>query len=98
MTEKGVKRYWDVSWPEETPKHVDYDEIPLGEVLKRTAKTYPDSQAIYFEGWRCTYRELDEMVDKFATGLSKLGIGKGDVVCIDLPNVPQYVIAHYAIL
>ena len=98
MTEKEVKRYWDVSWPEGTPKHIDYDEIPLGEVLKRTAKTYPHSQAIFFEGWRCTYRELDEMVDKFATGLSKLGIGKGDVVCIDLPNVPQYVIVHYAIL
>jgi long-chain acyl-CoA synthetase len=98
MTEKGIKRYWDGSWPEETPKHVDYDEIPLGEVLKRTAKTYPDSQAIYFEGWRCTFSELDEMVDKFATGLSKLGIKKGDVVCIDLPNVPQYVIVHYAIL
>ncbi|TXT59696.1 MAG: Acyl-CoA synthetase (AMP-forming)/AMP-acid ligase II [Promethearchaeota archaeon] len=98
MTEKGVKRYWDKSWPQETPKHIDYDEIPLGEVLRRTVKTYPDSQAIFFEGWRCTYKELDEMVDKFATGLSKLGIGKGDVVCIDLPNVPQYVIAHYAIL
>jgi long-chain acyl-CoA synthetase len=45
-----------------------------------------------------TYKELDHLVDQFATGLSKLGIKKGDVVAIDLPNIPQYVIAHWALL
>jgi long-chain acyl-CoA synthetase len=45
-----------------------------------------------------TYLELDTFVDQFATGLSQLGIGKGDVVCIDLPNVPQNVIAHWAVV
>ncbi|MFX1311504.1 MAG: AMP-binding protein [Promethearchaeota archaeon] len=88
----------DKNWPKEVPRHYDYDKVPLGELLSRTALKYPDSQAILFEGFRMTYLELDTHVDQFATGLSKLGIKKGDVVCIDLPNTPQYIIAHWAIV
>ena len=97
MQEEDI-RYWDKKWPEVVPKHIDYDEIPLGEFLKRAANKYPDSDVIFFEGFRMTYKELDALVDQFATGLAKLGIKKGDIVAIDLPNVPQYVIAHWAIL
>lgn len=93
-----ITEYWMKNWPKETPRSIDYDEIPLGDLLSRTAIKYPDSQAIFFEGFRMTYLELDTLVDQFATGLSKLGIRKGDVVCLDLPNVPQYVIAHWAVI
>ena len=95
---KDVIEYWEKKWPKETPRHIDYDDLPLAELLRKTAKMYPESQAIFFEGFRMTYKELDTLVDQFATGLAKLGIKKGDVVGIDLPNVPQYVIAHWAIL
>jgi long-chain acyl-CoA synthetase len=37
-------------------------------------------------------------VDEFATGLRKMGIGKGDVVLIDMPNIPQFIIAFYGII
>ena len=92
-----IKEYWMENWPKEVPRHVDYDEISLGELLRRTSTKYPDSNAIYFEGFRMTYKELDEAVDKYATGLSKLGVKKNDVVLIDLPNMPQFVICFYAI-
>lgn len=95
---KEIKEYWEKKWPKETPRHIDYDKVPLAELLRKTAIKYPESQAIYFEGFRMTYKELDYLVDQFATGLIKLGIKKGDVVGIDLPNVPQYVIAHWAVL
>ena len=92
-----VKRYWYEFWPKEVPKHIDYKIRALGELLKNSAKQFPDSQAIYFEGFRMTYQELDILVDQFATGLSKLGVKKGDVVAIDTPNIPQFIIAFYAI-
>ena len=92
-----IEPYWMKNWPEEVPRHIDYDKISLGEYFRRTAKNYPDSQAIYFEGFRMTYREVDEACDKFATGLTKLGVKKGDIVCINSPNIPQFVIAFYAI-
>ncbi|MFW9949814.1 MAG: AMP-binding protein [Candidatus Thorarchaeota archaeon] len=93
-----IIRYWDKNWPKETPKHVDYEVIPLGNLLEKAAEMYPNSQAIFFEGFRISYKELNNLVNQFATGLSKVGIKKGDVVCIDLPNVPQYIIAHWAVV
>ncbi len=92
-----IKEYWMENWPKEVPRHVDYDEISLGELLRRTSTKYPDSNAIYFEGFRMTYKELNEAVDKYATGLTKLGVKKNDVVLIDLPNMPQFIICFYAI-
>ena len=88
---------WYKFWPEYVPKHIDYREISLGDLLRNSAKRFPNSQAIYFEGFHITYEELDTLVDQFATGLSKLGIKKGDIVGIDLPNVPQFVISFYAL-
>ncbi|MDX1797831.1 MAG: AMP-binding protein [Candidatus Lokiarchaeia archaeon] len=88
----------DKKWPKETPRHIDYEAVPLGQLLSTTALKYPDSEAIFFEGFRMTYLELDTLVDQFATALAKLGIKKGDVICIDLPNIPQYVIAHWAVV
>jgi long-chain acyl-CoA synthetase len=92
-----IQTPWYKLWPEDVPKHIDYQEISLGDVLRNTIRDFPDSQAIYFEGFRLTYKELDELVNQFATGLSKLGIKKGDIVGIDLPNTPQFVIAFYAL-
>jgi long-chain acyl-CoA synthetase len=93
-----IVRYWDKFWPKETPKHVDYKVVPLGNLLDKATEMYPNSQAIFFEGFRMKYKELNFLVNQFATGLSKMGVKKGDVVCIDLPNVPQYIIAHWAVV
>ncbi|MFX1379812.1 MAG: AMP-binding protein [Promethearchaeota archaeon] len=100
MSKEDLIKFYgiDKKWPKETPRHIEYDAIPLGQLLSRTALKFPDSEAIFFEGFRMTYLELDTLVDQFATALSKLGIKKGDVICIDLPNIPQYVIAHWAVV
>jgi len=45
---------------------------------------------------RYTYSELQDQVAKFAGGLSKLGITKGDRVIIYMPMVPEAVIAMLA--
>ncbi|MBD3339932.1 MAG: AMP-binding protein, partial [Candidatus Lokiarchaeota archaeon] len=95
--EDEVKKYWYDFWPEEVPKTIDYKIRSIGEILKNTAQKFPDSHAIYFEGWRCTYKELDTMANQFATSLAKLGVKKGDIVAIDTPNIPQFVVAFYAL-
>jgi long-chain acyl-CoA synthetase len=100
MSKEDLIKFYgiDKKWPKETPRHIDYEAVPLGQLLSTTALKYPDSEAIFFEGFRMSYLELDTLVDQFATALAKLDIKKGDVVCIDLPNIPQYVIAHWAIV
>lgn len=99
MSEKDLFKFYgiDKNYPK-TPRHIEYENISLGEMLRKTAKKYPESQAIYFEGYRMTYNELDTLVDQFSTALSKMGIKKGDVILIDLPNLPQFVISYYAIV
>ncbi|MHA1731898.1 MAG: AMP-binding protein [Promethearchaeota archaeon] len=89
---------WMKFWPENTPRELDYEEIPLDEIVRRNGRDYPDADALYFEGARMTHGELDKLVDQFATALAKLGIREGDVVLIDMPNIPQYVVAFYGIL
>lgn len=43
-----------------------------------------------------SYRDLYERVNRFANGLRKLGVQKGDRVCIYMPMVPQLAIAVLA--
>lgn len=43
-----------------------------------------------------TYRALHKEVCKFANVLQQLGIGKGDIVCIYLPMIPEIAIAMLA--
>jgi acetyl-CoA synthetase len=43
-----------------------------------------------------TYRQLHREVMKFAAGLKKIGVEKGDRVCIYMPMVPEQVIAMLA--
>ena len=43
-----------------------------------------------------TYRQLYRDVQRFANGLKKLGVAKGDRVCIYMPVIPEQVIAMLA--
>ena len=86
------------NWPKETPRTLEYPEMTLGGLLEKCTKDYPNSDALAFEGFHMTYRELNTLVDQFATGLAKLGIKKGDIIATNMPNIPQYLIAHFAIV
>jgi len=45
-----------------------------------------------------SYREFAAGVGRLASGLRQLGIGKGDVVAIYMPNLPETFMAFFAIL
>ncbi|MHC2230629.1 acetyl-CoA synthetase [Bradyrhizobium elkanii] len=47
---------------------------------------------------RLSYAEFAFAVERLASGLRKLGIGKGDVVAIYMPNLPETFMAFFAIL
>ncbi len=60
-----------------------------------------DRIAFYFEGepgdrWTITYQQLLDDVCRFANGLRKLGIRKGDRVAIYLPMIPELPVAMLA--
>lgn len=65
--------------------------------LYEAAKRYPNKTAIVYLGDHFTYRRLEDLIDRFATGLSNLGVKKQDRVMLYISNCPQWIIANYAI-
>jgi long-chain acyl-CoA synthetase len=65
---------------------------PLHEYLRHHASVTPEKEAIIYYGTRITYKELDQLSDRFASYLVKNGVGKGDKVALFLQNCPQYLI------
>src|ERR1700737_2584629 len=70
----------------------------LGELLELRAKESPDKTFLFSEadGRQFTYAEFDGAVDATAGLLSSLGIVKGDVVSLLMPNCAEYIIAYFA--
>ncbi len=49
-------------------------------------------------GRTITYAQLDELTSALAGALAARGIGKGDVVAIYMPNLPEYAILFHGVL
>jgi fatty-acyl-CoA synthase len=69
----------------------------LSKVLSKTAKHFSDREAIVFEDRRLTYQALNDEVDRLARGLLELGVQKGDKIGLWMPNIPEWVIAYFAV-
>ena len=93
-----AEKPWFKFWPQGVPKHIDFPEIPLQELLMKSAREFPEKTAILYFDKGMTYRELNNLSDKFAAALDGLGVKKGDKVAIFLPNIPQFVISYYGIV
>ena len=68
-------------------------ETTCPEISRRIFLNYPDKIALAFMGVHITYAQLDRYANQFANMLLSLGLKKGAVVGINLPNIPEYVIA-----
>ena len=74
-------------------------EIPnctLSGYIRAHAQAYPDREAIVYLGAGLSYRELDRLADRLAAWLRDRGCQRGDVLGVQLPNTPQYVVAFVA--
>ncbi|MBN2154493.1 MAG: AMP-binding protein [Candidatus Lokiarchaeota archaeon] len=92
----NIEEPWMKNYPKGAQRHLEYEVMPLDGLLRQKAEEIPNATCIKFMGNTWTFAEVDHLVDKFAAGLIKLGMKKGDGVLIDLPNCPQFVIAYYA--
>jgi long-chain acyl-CoA synthetase len=89
---------WLKSYEKGVPETLQYEEICMPDVLDRTAKQFPDKTALIFQGFTLNFKELKDMVDRFATCLTAFGVKQGDAVALLLPNVIPCVAACYAIM
>jgi len=93
-----LSKPWLKYYPEGVPSNVDVAEISVPELFDQRADKYAGKTALIFYGNKISYRELKELIDRFATALADLGVSKGQTVALYLLNCPQYVIAYFAAL
>jgi long-chain acyl-CoA synthetase len=91
------ERIWHKSYAPGVKKTLDYEKLTLSQALTRSARHFPNHTALNYMGRQITFKELDGLVNAFAKALKEMGIQSGDKVAVCLPNIPQVVIANYAI-
>ena len=94
----SMDRIWVKSYPPGVSDTIELPEEPVTALLDEAVKKFPNNIATDFEGQTLTYRQLGDAVDKFASVLRDLGVGKETRVGTLLPNLPQNVITYYAAL
>ncbi|MFH0814092.1 MAG: long-chain fatty acid--CoA ligase [Pseudomonadota bacterium] len=70
----------------------------VNEILEASSRKYPTKTAIIFEDRRITYEEVEKSANQCAHGLMTLGIKRGDMVGILIPNCPEFIVAYFGIL
>jgi len=65
--------------------------------LRRSAEVYPDKTAIVYGERRYSYAEFAEAATRVARALRASGIAPGDRVAYLLPNLPEMLVAHFAV-
>src|SRR6201997_2754126 len=74
----------------------------VDQLLAEAATKAPDKVAIVADradreqAPRFTYRELESLVGRAASSLLRLGVGRGDVVTVQLPNWWEFVVTAFA--
>ncbi|WP_041616262.1 AMP-binding protein [Spirosoma linguale] len=77
---------------------VPIEHITPSQFLSQSAMRFGERPALVFMGFSITYNTLTDLVNRFAQSLTDLGVRPGDRVAIMLPNLPQTVVANYAVL
>ncbi len=91
-------RPWLRSYGKFTPYTCPIPKQPLYKFLESAAEKIPQQTATIFYGSKLSYQQLNQRVNQFGHALHGLGVRPTDRVMVVLPNMPQLIIAYYAIL
>lgn len=94
-TKRFWTKYYDEGVTDLDPKEF---EISYVDAVKPVFQKFPGKKAMAFMGVEITFAELERYANRFADMLISSGLQKGDVVGINLPNIPEYIIAWLGIL
>ncbi|GAY12881.1 acyl--CoA ligase family protein [Pseudonocardia sp. N23] len=76
---------------------VGHTELTPLAFLRRSAEVYPDKAAIVYGERRVSYTDFAAEAGRVAHALRGSGVGPGDRVAYLLPNVPEMLVAHFAV-
>jgi crotonobetaine/carnitine-CoA ligase len=79
--------------------HFPREQWSLPLVLEHQARVRPDKPCLQWTdaGEKHSFAQVNAMANRLARGFQKLGVKKGDYVCIFMPNCLEYVLSWYAL-
>src|SRR5687768_5006448 len=89
---------WLKSYPVDIDWNSDITPSTMTAFWDESVRKHGDRVCTTFFGKELTYKEVDKMVDHFAKGLQKKGLGKGATIGLCLPTSPFYLVAYYGAL
>ncbi len=72
--------------------------LNLATMLRESALAYPEKPVALYDGGQLSYGQLDALSDRCAAGLRASGIAPGETAGLQLPNIPQFLIAYFGML
>ncbi len=79
------------------PKTLKYSVGSMYDVVKEAALKYPYNIAISYYGTLFTYKKFINDVDICSRAFKEIGLKKGDVVTVCMPNTPEAIVTVYAL-
>ena len=73
-------------------------DFNLAVMVAESARRTPGKPAVILGETKVSYAQLDAQSDRVAASLTAGGLAAGDRVGLQLPNIPQFVIAYFGIL
>jgi long-chain acyl-CoA synthetase len=70
----------------------------LATILREGALAHPDKPMLHIGPLTFSYARVDELSGQVAAGLRAAGLGRGDALALQLPNVPEFVFAYFGAL
>ena len=87
---------WEKYYSEEELNY-KIPDITMYEQILLSENRYSDDKAIEYLGRGITYHKLLKEIERVAIGFKELGVKKGDIVTICLPNFPEALYCIYAL-
>lgn len=91
-------RPWLKNYDRHIHADIHYPQTNLVKLFEDTASKYPNKTFLTSKGYAFSFNRVRKFVDNLAKRLIQFGLKKGDRFALILPNIPQFVIAYYAIL
>ncbi|MEG1310312.1 MAG: AMP-binding protein [Bacilli bacterium] len=96
LTKQPDDEPW-LSYYSKEHKEIEFTDLTIFEYLKKCVGQDKDFIALNYFDTRISYNEFFDKIEQASKSLKVLGVKKGDVVSICMPNTPEAVIMFYAI-
>jgi long-chain acyl-CoA synthetase len=93
-----INKPWLKHYDQGVPAEFTVPDGPAFLFLQEKARSVPGKTCAIYQDQSYTYQQIDQLSDRLAVSLKRLGIKKGDRISISLPNIPQFLVAFFGIL